>query len=264
MERTFLDRFHGRESLARKANFIDELLSFVRRGCQDQYERNRLIDGWSEFEASVKAQIGEAFRAYADLTIPKRWKFEATPESDFEEVLKAFEKGLKWTRDAIHATPLFRDEERCRLFEARFGSRSISLGDDYEKEPNVVSAAKNSVENLDLAEARYIAFNVICSLVNPRGNIDLRGGAVRARLFERMKHFSLMALLFANLTHDKDLIDSITRRLAKEFLVNEDKAGIQFSCIEHLHRDGFSPGMYPSSASEGLADSMRAALKKAS
>lgn len=252
----------GFEVLARRARIIQDLLSFIREGCEESHGNDRYLKEFLCFENAVNASLSAHFQLCGNYVFGKKHVY-ATEQDDIEEVVRVFKNLPHWAFNHVRSWVSFHNDKLNDRFLKEFDIANEPFDfRELEENPSLYAALQSSLANLDLAETRMTCLNAIVKLVDPYGRYELQISPVFERLYERMKHFSMMSLLFANMLQDEGTRFSVMRRVANRFVIRENENESQFSSVQHITRNGIYPGMYMTAVDDKLRTDFRQAINR--
>jgi len=236
-----------------RTTVILDLVRFIREGARDQGGLPKFHSAVAGYEISIKAALFERNQNRMLKPLPKRsWQ----PASDTVELLattilrEASWGGRLPPLAQIHLS----DEKLSEKLHQRLGTIATpDIGDSG----SLLSAFELTYVNACRADTRLVVLDAVTVLLKLREAPE-GAGALREDLWKKKIAFHRNLLIFGGLLGPE--YTKVALRLVAPQTVHSGE-GINFSLIEHLERDGYSPGRYLASRVDQLKDEIKTAYE---
>jgi hypothetical protein len=227
-----------------RAEIILDMLRFVREGLRDQAGPPKPHAGFYILENAVKAALFERLQSPMAKPVPKRALVDAG--DTVEMVAQAFDRDRAWvTKTAPTAAfPCGKITDALQQRLDAFWHPEID-----EEKTGLEAAVKVAFSNACRAGTRLVLMHVIPTLLE-LPDTPPAWSEIREELWVRKVGFQRDLLVFSALLGGDALKDAI-KHVAPQTCYSAG-AGVRYSMIHFLQRDGYSPGRWMSVTEEGL------------
>ena len=258
--RTFLHTMNPPEVAAERIRVINDLVRLV-TNCTAPQHGEPALESRAIFKRAVDALILPSLRDR--INVPKRLLATINFGNTAELVANALKEGISINTEKTDIfVPSLTDPDLMAAVEKALGMTRLEL-DATTAEPTVEGAARMCKLNAMQHDTAVMAITALHVLLkqSPWHDFTITGAPqLRTELFNRSRHFSANALMFASLSSDDRLRKDVTAWVARNNCVSS--SGVNYAIMHFLEFNGRSPGMYETKVDNAFRKSIREGYKR--